>query len=368
MTSRNTWLDQVKAVACLLIVCHHLVFYGPMSDVVRGHVPEIMAWLEEYARMAVQVFLVLAGYFAAASLAPQGVGRALEVLPALGRRYVRLCIPLCAALVCVIVVNETVRSLGFHHESVSDTPTLGSVLAHVLLVHSIGGWESLSAGVWYVSIDFQLYALALLWFWVCRQTTARAWPAQLGVVLATAASLWWWNRDPDLDIWGLYFVGAYGMGLMAWWATHAPTRSARTLWVVVLAVLGTSALTVDWRDRICVAWVSALLVAVLGNVRWSDAVRMWQFEPLVWVGERAYSIFLIHFPMSLLVSAEIHRIFPNSVLGNALGMCLSLGLSVLAGTVMYEWTERGGATWQRLRHWQLGALSTGIVASMTNFL
>lgn len=367
MTPRNTCIDQIKAVACLLIVLHHLAFYGPMSSVVQPHIPGAMFWLEEYARMAVQVFLVLGGYLAARALAPQGLGRLAHFWPALGQRYVRLCIPYCAALAFAMVVNSTVQSLGFHHESVSATPTFDSLVAHVLLLHSLGNWESISAGIWYVAIDFQLYALCLLWFWLCRQRSANAWVAQAGLALATALSLWVWNLDTALDIWALYFLGAYGMGTMAWWATHSGNRAQRTLWVLVIALCGLAALLLEWRTRIAVALAMALLLAIGGNVRWPQALHGWDCRPLSWVGERSYSIFLIHFPMSLLVNAEVTRNWPHSVTANALGMAVAVLLSIKAGAVMYEWTERTSTTWQRLRQWQLGALGTGVFAALTNF-
>ena len=366
MTPRNTCIDQIKAVACLLIVLHHLAFYGPMSNVVEPYIPELMSWLEEYARMAVQVFLVLGGYLAASTLAPQGVGRHGQFWPVLGKRYVRLCIPYCAALAFALVVNGTVQSLGFHHDSVSATPTLDSLVAHVLLLHSLGEWEAITAGIWYVAIDFQLYALCLLWFWLCRQRAVAPWITQAGLALATALSLWVWNLNTDLDIWALYFLGAYGMGCMAWWAVHSERRAQRSLWVLAITVLGISALLLEWRTRIAVALVMALVLAIGGNVRWPQRLRAWDFRPLSWIGERSYSIFLIHFPVSLLVNAEVTRSWPDSVTANAVGMVVAVVLSIKAGAVLYVWTERTSITWQRLRQWQLGALGTGLFATLTN--
>ena len=368
MTSRNTALDQIKAVACLLIVCHHLAFYGPMSDALHPALGGLLAWLDEYARMAVQVFLVLGGYFAAAALAPQGVGRHPHFWPVLSKRFVRLSLPYSAALVVAIVVNETVRGLGFEHDSVSATPTWASVIAHLLLLHSVADFESISAGVWYVAIDFQLYALCLLWLWLCKQGSRWAGWGQAGITAATAASLWVWNLNPDLDIWAVYFMGAYGLGMMAWWATHSEQRVQRMLWVALIAALTLAALGMEWRDRIALAGGSALLLAVGGNVQWREAVRTWQLPPLVWVGQRSYSIFLIHFPMCLLVSAEIHTHWPDSMAANSLGMVAAVLLSISAGAMLYEWTERSTATWQRLRHWHVGVLSTGLMATLLQWM
>lgn len=65
--ARNHTRDHIKAIACLTIVCHHLAFYGPMTDVLRPVLPALLQWLDVYGRMAVQVFLVLGGYLAAAA-------------------------------------------------------------------------------------------------------------------------------------------------------------------------------------------------------------------------------------------------------------------------------------------------------------
>lgn len=73
--SRSALLDCTKGLACAAIVWHHLAFYGPMSDVAHPVMPDLLDWLYEYARMAVQIFLVIGGFLAAASLAPQGLSR-----------------------------------------------------------------------------------------------------------------------------------------------------------------------------------------------------------------------------------------------------------------------------------------------------
>ena len=194
MSSRNAWLDQAKGFACLLIVCHHLAFYGPMSDVVKPVATLLMDWLFDYARMAVQVFLVLGGYLAAAGLAPQGLTRHAQLLPLLGKRFVRLVLPFAAALAVTILLTELVRNMGFEHDSMSAAPTWAQLLAHLFLLHGVGGWESLSAGVWYVAIDFQLYAAAALWIWACHRLAqaplAAKSAAKGGAAAAPVASRW----------------------------------------------------------------------------------------------------------------------------------------------------------------------------------
>lgn len=381
MPSRNTWLDQAKGLACLLIICHHLAFYGPMSDVVKPMATGLMDWLFEYARMAVQVFLVLGGYLAAAGLAPQGLARHSQLLPLLGKRFVRLVLPFAAALALTILVTELVRNLGFEHSSMSAPPTWSQLLAHLFLLQGVGGWESLSAGVWYVAIDFQLYALAALWVWTSHrllhaplggatvQSAARSsFPltlVQIGVLLLTVASLWDWNLDSDLDNWAIYFFGAYGLGMMAWWAAHCEHPMGRWCWGAAMLVLGAVALWLEWRTRVALALVTALVLALVGSVHWSARVRDFHCAPLQQLGQMSYSIFLIHFGICLLVNAVWHLLWPEGVLLNALGLLVAVALSVAAGHLLYQGVEsRSSANWLELLRWQAGTMGVGAAVAL----
>jgi peptidoglycan/LPS O-acetylase OafA/YrhL len=63
-------IDLGKALASQLIVWHHLAFYSPMRRVVDPLAPALFDWLADSARLAVQLFLVMAGFLAARSLMP----------------------------------------------------------------------------------------------------------------------------------------------------------------------------------------------------------------------------------------------------------------------------------------------------------
>ncbi|MCT9812845.1 acyltransferase [Acidovorax sp. Be4] len=366
--SRNAVIDCTKGLACAAIVWHHLAFYGPLSDVLLPYAPGLIGWLSEYARMAVQLFLVLGGYLAAASLAPAGLARHSQALPLIGKRFMRLVVPLAVALMIAVLVSALVRP-WFAHSSVSDEPSLSQLLAHALLLQGILGEESLSAGVWYVSIDFQLFALSALMFAACRWLAARRpvadpaaqpglTPGQMLVVALAAASLWSFNRDADLDNWALYFFGAYGLGMMAWWAS----RSARPwAWSAAMAVLLAVALWLEWRTRIALAGATALaLVAVMRSPR----LTAWRgVAPLQWLGQISYSVFLVHFPVCLLVNAVVDHLWPGSVPASLLGLVGAFALSVAVGHQLYERVERRMPNWQVALRWQAGLVGAGLVTA-----
>ena len=62
-------IDALKAIAALLVLTHHFSSYGPLAESARHHFPAVFDWLFAYGRMAVQVFLVIAGFLAARGLA-----------------------------------------------------------------------------------------------------------------------------------------------------------------------------------------------------------------------------------------------------------------------------------------------------------
>lgn len=363
-TSRLPLLDTVKGAACAAIVAHHLAFYGPMSDIAQPLAPQLMAWLYDYARMAVQIFLVLGGYLAAASLAPEGVARFGQAGQQVGKRFVRLVVPYVVALLVTVLISALVRP-WMEHPSVPGDPSLGQLITHALLLHSVVEHESLSAGVWYVAIDFQLFTLSVLLFAAVRalpSAAARQWASWLGravVVAGVAASLWGFNRDADWDVWAVYFFGAYGLGMMAFWASRAPRASG---WVVCMALLGLMGLWLEYRARIALALVTALLLVWAMR---TPAVRQWRgVAPLVRLGQMSYSVFLIHFAVCLLVNAVVSGLWPDSPWLNAGGMLLAFSLAMVAGQWLYRTVELRTPSLPTLLRWQASLVATGVLVQL----
>lgn len=343
IAARAWLLDVLKAVGCVLIVLHHLAFYGPMSDVVMQAWPGLMEWLYDRARLAVQVFLVCGGFLTAASLSRLPPLDARSGLTLLWRRYLRLAMPLLGALSVVVVVSEIIRP-QFNHASLSAVPTWGQAWAHVLLLQHVLDMEALSAGVWYVAMDFQLYASALLVFALAQRLSVWlpdvspvVWRQRLWLLL-TAGSLWWWSGNESLDDYAVYFYGAYGLGWMA--CKSREVGLSRQTWMVLLALAGV-AMWLDPRWRLVTALGTAVLLAgapaswmaaPVSQAKWVQGIH--------WLSRISYSVFVIHFAISLVVNAWVTRGWPGQLGPNVLGMLASLGLSLCAGAVLFQYVER----------------------------
>jgi len=340
----------MKGLGCLAIVFHHLAVYGPMSVVVRGDFPAIIDGLEIYARLAVQMFFVLAGFLVAAQLAPDGPALRLALLSSSSpgssarptpsaftlilKRYRRLATPFFFAIACAILITAIVRP-WFVHDSLSAPPSLAQLLAHVLLLHDLTGVEALSAGVWYVAIDFQLFILTvLLTVFSARVASTWRWVFPCLMMMLAAGSLWAINRHNQYEDYAPYFFGAYALGMLAYWSTR---RTFGSVLLLTIAALGSVALWLQYRNPIVVALATAIIVAIAGQRGW---LALWPRPGLLtWLGQRSYSIFLIHYGFVIGMNALWARLFPTGVFINALGMMLAVLISVGAGTLLYRYVE-----------------------------
>ncbi len=348
--SRLPLLDAMKGLGCLAIVLHHLAVYGPMSDVVRGDFPAVISGLEIYARLAVQMFFVLAGFLVAAQLAPDGPPLKLALLSSISlgpstrstpsaftlilKRYRRLATPFIFAIASAILITAIIRP-WFVHDSLSAPPSLAQLLAHALLLHDLTGVEALSAGVWYVAIDFQLFILTvLLTAFSARVAPTWRWVFPCVMMALAAASLWVINRHNQYEDYAPYFFGAYALGMLAYWSTR---QTLGGICLLTIAALGAIALWLQYRNPIVVALATSIIVALAGQRGW---LALWPRPGLLtWLGQRSYSIFLIHYGFCIGMNALWARFFPRGVLINALGMMIAVFISIGAGALLYRYVE-----------------------------
>ncbi|MEV4780850.1 acyltransferase family protein [Burkholderia sp. LMU1-1-1.1] len=333
-------INLLKAGAAQLIVLHHLAFYGPMADHVRPMLPALINWLGDSARIAVQAFLVIGGFLAAKSLAPTGHAGLADPLGAIWRRYSKLAPPFMVATLLAAAASMLAGKL-MAHDSISEPATLSQLAAHALLLHGVLGYPSLSAGAWYVAIDFQLYALMALMLWIGGRVAAdrrSPWLMPGLIALAVALSLLYFNLDADWDNWAPYFFGSYGLGLMAWWASdprRKPGAAALLVGMAFLPVLAAQAL--DFRSRIALAMAVACVLVLFGRAKTTSSGQGWAV--VNGLARISYSVFLIHFPVCLLVNAAFTRFVPPEPELQAFGMLVAWAASLAAGAVFFSCVE-----------------------------
>ena len=332
--NRMPLIDAFKGIASQLIVLHHLSAYGPLSLAMQKILPGTMSWLFEYARMAVQIFLVIGGFLAVRALSPEGQALSRSPLTLIWKRYLRLAIPYLAAI-GLAIIGAAIAAHWMDDESIPARASFKQWLAHVFLLQSLLNFDSLSAGVWYIAIDFQLFALIAVLLWAGR---FRYLAPAIVLSLATT-SLFWFNRDPNWANWAIYFFGSYGLGAAAWWASG---RKQLLTWMGVIATVAIAALVLDFRPRIALALCVAL---ALGFSRRSGLLEKWpNAKPLAFLGQISYSVFLVHFPICLLANAIFVRFGFSTPSAAIFGLLAAWTASIAVGTLFHRWIESPAAS------------------------
>lgn len=338
---RLRYIDFLRAVAAQLIVWHHLAFYGPLCDVARPLMPLLLDGLHYHARMAVQVFLVVAGFVTAQHVEGwQGSGMRGSLVQ-MARRYRRTGGPYLVALVMAIGAN-TLADHWMDHRSISGAPTFAQVLAHAFYLQDLLGYEALSAGIWYLAIDFQLFALVLAWVGMLSGSARRlslqpatvAKLSRASFAALAVASLFGFNRDGGLDHWAIYFFGTYFLGMVLRWAIDGQlTRGYLWAYLALMSL----AMVVDWRPRLLVAGVTAITIALAADCQF---LRRWPKSGVVaYLGQTSFSLFLVHFPVCLVVNAWFSRsaLAPHEAW---LAMLVAYGASLAVAAVFHRVVER----------------------------
>jgi len=326
-TNRMPLIDALRAVAALLVMFNHFSIYGPMSDTVWDEFPDTFEWFCDYGGMAVQVFLVIGGFLAVRGMSPTGQGHATSPLPLIWKRYLRLVVPYLAAIVLAVAAAAFVDQ-WIDHDAIPDRPTVTQMLAHVFLLQGVLGFDSLSAGLWYVAIDFQLFAATALVLRLGRVGSAL-------VLLLAVVSLFGFNLNDDWDNWALYFFGSYGLGAAAWWASNPRVKPR---WLAVIALVTFGALWLEFRERIAIALVVALLLGLSRPTGFLEGSG--HFAPVAFLGKISYSLFLVHFPV-LLAANGIYAMLGLSSLASAeVGLMFACVASIGFAALFHGWIEK----------------------------
>jgi peptidoglycan/LPS O-acetylase OafA/YrhL len=360
-------IDFLKTCAALLIIFHHLANYGQIAKDAHRYLPGLMQWLSNYGSYAVELFFVMAGYLATQSLtrfsgAPFSVPGYIK---AITNRYIRLLGPYIVALLITILCAYIAR-LWISDEYVGTAETFTQFLAHLFLLQGVLGVSSISAGVWYIAIDWQLYAV--LTFLLMSYSNYRFLIWSLGILLL--GSLLFFNRSTDFDNYFIYFIGYYGLGVLAYLArgfadTHV-NRLAKTALILLGLVILLSSFQGDF-SRSALSWLVAMALLFWGDQPYpfqltdralnvvdggsgSKSARQPIFLMAIKSGGRlSYCAFLMHFPLILLANALYIASNIHTHEDGLLAISLMLGVLIstaLAAHCLYQWVELPMLKWK----------------------
>jgi peptidoglycan/LPS O-acetylase OafA/YrhL len=346
-------LDGLRAVAVTLVVVYHLGYAG----VAGGYI-------------GVEVFFIISGWLVCALLMNEHHRTGRIALGGFWLRRVRRLVPAMAAVIAATVAvasaleperlallrTQAIAALGYHlnwrlvadDQSYFDAAAGPTALEHL----------------WSLSIEEQFYLLFPLLAAGVLVRRSRSGAVRLVLGLAVASTL---LRvllvDPGADPSRIYFGTdtrlsglLLGVALGLFWTPnrlrpHDSRRFTATLDAVALAgalVIAWYVLRVDEHgaaafrtDFTLVQLGTLLLLAVVVYPAPTRTARALSARPLVWVGERSYGIYLIHWPVIVFLS-DAPGEQPDGPLSVVLQVVLILGLAALSYRYLEQPIRRAG--------------------------
>jgi peptidoglycan/LPS O-acetylase OafA/YrhL len=290
----------------------------------------------------------MAGYLATQSLTRFANAKfsSQNLLRVIINRYLRLFAPYIAALIFTILCAWIAR-FWVNDEFIGEQETLSQFLAHLFFLQGILGLDSISAGAWYVAIDWQLYSVLAILLISFSSYQALIWL----ISIVAVSSLLYFNRSAQYEAYFIYFIGSYSLGVLAYLAKNFADQKIQALAKLALIVIGliiaASTLQQVWL-RNFLAWFVAIALLIWGNTAYPGTDSMIHglkasaLRAIAWASPRSYCAFLIHFAFILLantfyISSGMHA-HESGLIAISL-MLVVVVCSAIAANYMYRWVE-----------------------------
>lgn len=318
-------LDSLRGVAALVVVFYHF------SLVVPGVYPRLLLIaplrIVLAGTEAVYVFFVLSGLVLYLSLHRHDRDGWLTFT---ARRLARLYPPIAAAVLLsaalyVLVAPAPMPALrGWVTDlSWTEPPSPRLLAGHLLLLDS-NRFHTLDNPMWSLVVEVRLSLLFPL-----IAAGIRRWPTATligcaAVSFASRHALWAGHPVGKVDP---FFTGQFLdlFALGAWLAHHRASvvRWVRRVPAPLAGLVIAAGLMEQMRAYPYVMYASAVLL-VAASLSYPVLARLYALRPLVWLGERSFSLYLVHVPLLL---AALHllvgRVAMWAILAGTLPLCLA---------------------------------------------
>ena len=349
-TSRFAFVDALRGMAAISVTGFHLYQYEPPPENSQLFWPVIIDQWLIWGWTGVQFLLVISGFVIAFSFRD---GRASVGLVTnfLIRRLIRLSPPYLVTLLLVLLLHGMAMSFRGFPSPLDEPPTAGRVASHLVYAQDVIGFPNLSAGLWTICIEVQFYAL----FGVGLLVAWRVWPVVMNGqtaarhrVLASlfaplaVMSLFDWCRQPTLEPYVIYFFGLFFLGMLTWWTLDGRIPHG-WYWVAVGAFV--ARLVWQWQTEVFVGLVASLAIFTAGR---SGHLHDWlNFRWLQYLGRISYSLYLVHYSVSHLVTHVAWSALGGSPspMQSAAVLALALMISIGAAHLMYMGVEAPSSRW-----------------------
>jgi len=341
-------IQGLRGVAVLLVLLGH---FGP--------------WLPN-GYIGVDVFFVISGFVITKHITSKLARKEFGLREFYVGRFKRLFLPLAVTVLVTIVFGLLLQSpRAFEETSFTGFASLIGVSNGVIHVQT-GDYFAASAfanaltHTWSLAVEEQFYLFFPLLFIVFRSTTQRALSllGKIAICVASAVSLAAFFAHPlfvGVSGWGAVF-SYYSPVIRAWefgagallflYLNGRPggsflrrtTSFVSPLYLLMLAFLAAMPGLNSAFAKVAVIILAVVLALALVTESTNDSNvgnRLLTSEPLLWLGDRSYSIYLVHWPILVM--------FGNLTgwLGEAWISLTGLAVSLMLGHLSFLFLEKG---------------------------
>ncbi|MGM9484245.1 acyltransferase family protein [Roseateles sp. NT4] len=308
---------------------------------------------------AVDLFVILSGFV----IGLLRVSNSEPYLPYLIRRFGRIYPLYVFALLLGLLTSKyyaAVIGVSFWGNSVSpeflirtqneNDGYLAHLILHITMLHGAVSDSILpqaaltfSGPLWSISLEWQFYLLAPFLILALDVERKNRWPWALAVLLVSVFAYWlskrlWVGEVPSFLPFRLPFF-IFGILSAIFWNRF---RSSNRWVVVVYLVLGFLVLPKFGANRLSLLlWGGTYFCALFGGygMGWID--RVLTSQPLKWLGQRSYGLYLLHMPLLLIFCTLISGWLPE--LGQFATMCILIAfvgcVVVPLAAIVYKYFE-----------------------------
>jgi peptidoglycan/LPS O-acetylase OafA/YrhL len=296
-------IDGLRGVGAVAIAGYHTFRYGPLPVAAKEVLPDFITEVFDSGWMAVQWFFVIAGW--SAVMSTQQRAPALTEFPRrMAKRVLRLGPAYWIAVLLAAVLTLGAIGLADDHSLNETIPTWSQLIAHLLFLQDILGYDCLTTGIWFIAIALQLEAVFLILLGLsmaCERDKETIYPRACWLLLFFAPPALWSlfvsAHITEHDIWFIKFFSLYAIGLLLGWKmTNRVPAVAFWIFLGLVAVVGC------WLD-VLEMWIAIIAGLVLYAADATGQLEIRLKHPLLqFLGRISYCLFVIHYPVVWLVT------------------------------------------------------------------
>ena len=160
------------------------------------------------------------------------------------------------------------------------------------------------------------------------------------------SSLLFFNRSGLYEAYFIYFIGPYGLGVLAYLAKCFDNQNVNRLSKIALLLIGLFIVISSFQQiwlRNFLAWFVAMALLYCGDIPYPTKESSQSvLNAITWGSQRSYCAFLIHFALILLANTLYIATGLHAHESGALAIVLMLGVvvcSTIAANYLYRWIE-----------------------------